>query len=128
MKKYQSFLSENFQFLEVKCSIYLNRCVRNGFFVVFISTNDLNTCLQRISIFAKWQKISFIIHSLIEHTFLFSLRYLDLSENGLTGLPAVSLWTSTMIKELNFNRNKITTVGFTGTLFGIVNTLPVFLV
>ena len=27
MKKYQSFLSENFQFLEVKFSIYLNRCV-----------------------------------------------------------------------------------------------------
>ena len=26
-EKYQSFLSENFQFLEVKCSIYLNRCV-----------------------------------------------------------------------------------------------------
>ena len=27
MKKYQSFLSENFQFLEVKFSIYLNRRV-----------------------------------------------------------------------------------------------------
>ena len=27
MKKYQSFLSENFQFLEVKFPIYLNRCV-----------------------------------------------------------------------------------------------------
>ena len=27
MKKYQSFLSENFQFLEVKFSIYLNRLV-----------------------------------------------------------------------------------------------------
>ena len=26
-EKYQSFLSENFQFLEVKCSIYLNRRV-----------------------------------------------------------------------------------------------------
>ena len=26
-EKYQSFLSENFQFLEVKFSIYLNRCV-----------------------------------------------------------------------------------------------------
>ena len=25
--KYRSFLSENFQFLEVKFSIYLNRCV-----------------------------------------------------------------------------------------------------
>ena len=27
MKKYQGFLSENFQFLEVKFSIYLNRRV-----------------------------------------------------------------------------------------------------
>ena len=27
MKNYQSFLFENFQFLEVKFSIYLNRCV-----------------------------------------------------------------------------------------------------
>ena len=27
MKKYQFFLSENFQFLEVKFSVYLNRCV-----------------------------------------------------------------------------------------------------
>ena len=27
MKKYQSFLSETFQFLEVKFSVYLNRCV-----------------------------------------------------------------------------------------------------
>ena len=26
-EKYQSFLSENFQFLEMKFSIYLNRCV-----------------------------------------------------------------------------------------------------
>ena len=26
-EKYQSFLSEKFQFLEVKFSIYLNRCV-----------------------------------------------------------------------------------------------------
>ena len=29
MKKYQSFLSENFQFLEVKFSIYLNGRVSN---------------------------------------------------------------------------------------------------
>ena len=27
LEKYQYFLSENFQFLEVKFSIYLNRCV-----------------------------------------------------------------------------------------------------
>ena len=27
MKKYQSFLSKNFQFLEVKFSVYLNRRV-----------------------------------------------------------------------------------------------------
>ena len=35
MKKYQSFLSENFQFLEVKFSIYLNRRV----FVMFTELN-----------------------------------------------------------------------------------------
>ena len=30
MKKYQSFLCGNFQFLEVKFSVYLNRCFHNG--------------------------------------------------------------------------------------------------
>ena len=35
MKKYQSFLSENFQFLEMKFSIYLNRHV----FVMGFSTS-----------------------------------------------------------------------------------------
>ena len=34
MKKYQNFLSENFQFLEVIFSIYLNRCV----FVMYLDT------------------------------------------------------------------------------------------
>ena len=34
-EKYQTFLSENFQFLEVKFSIYLNRCV----FVMLIRTH-----------------------------------------------------------------------------------------
>ena len=29
-EKYQSFLSENFHFLEVKISVYLNRCVFFG--------------------------------------------------------------------------------------------------
>ena len=38
MKKYQSFLSENFQFLEVKFSIYLNRRV----FVMFQVKNSDN--------------------------------------------------------------------------------------
>ena len=33
-EKYQSFLSENFLFLEVKISIYLNRCLRNCAFGV----------------------------------------------------------------------------------------------
>ena len=38
MKKYQSFLSENVQFLQVKFSIYLNRRVFvNGIFEVNIS-------------------------------------------------------------------------------------------
>ena len=54
MKKYQSFLSENFQFLEMKFSIYLNRRVfvldysfarkqLSGDFCVFINT--LSECL-----------------------------------------------------------------------------------
>ena len=30
MKNIRIFLSENFQFLEVKFSLYLNRCFRNG--------------------------------------------------------------------------------------------------
>ena len=30
-EKYQEFLSENFQFLEMKFSIYLNKCFRNEF-------------------------------------------------------------------------------------------------
>ena len=38
-EKYQRFLYENFQFLEVKFSIYLNRCVfvmSNNFIPVFL--------------------------------------------------------------------------------------------
>ena len=38
-EKYQSFLSENFQFLEVKFSVYLNRHV----FVMFSSCGGLLT-------------------------------------------------------------------------------------
>ena len=46
MKKYQSFLSENFQFLEVKFSIYLNRHVflmmfRNGIKADFQTIKNL---------------------------------------------------------------------------------------
>ena len=41
---------------------------------------------------------------------LFSLRYLDLSENGISGLPVASLWRSKVVKELIFNRNNISVV------------------
>ena len=40
MKKYQEFLSENFQFLEVKFSIYLNRHV----FVMLLLDECLLSC------------------------------------------------------------------------------------
>ena len=47
MKKYQSFLSENFQSLEVKFSIYLNRrvfvmgpCHANMFFGAYTNRKD----------------------------------------------------------------------------------------
>ena len=40
MKKYQSFLTEKFQFLEVKFSIYLNRNV----FVMMVLLKHNNTC------------------------------------------------------------------------------------
>ena len=42
MKKYQSFLSENFQFLEVKFSIYLNRRV---FVMGTVSHRELTSLL-----------------------------------------------------------------------------------
>ena len=41
MKKYQSFLSKNFQFLEVKFSIYLNRHV-------FVMANWPAMCTERL--------------------------------------------------------------------------------
>ena len=40
----------------------------------------------------------------------FRLRYLDMSENSLTGFPAIPLWESTLVKELLFNRNNIAVV------------------
>ena len=40
-EKYQSFSSENFQFLEVKFSIYLNRRV----FVMYCTFNSLSVSL-----------------------------------------------------------------------------------
>ena len=43
MKKYQSFLSENFQFLEVKFSIYLNRRI-------FVMQRQINTAGLRVCI------------------------------------------------------------------------------
>ena len=42
MNKYQSFLSENFQFLEVKFSIYLNRHV----FVMHVRRCWMNCCAK----------------------------------------------------------------------------------
>ena len=39
-EKYQSFLSENFQFLQVKFSIYLNRRVFIMIFLVLKSKNS----------------------------------------------------------------------------------------
>ena len=45
MKKYQTFLSENFQFLEVKFSIYLNRHV---FVMVIVILPYLYTCAHEI--------------------------------------------------------------------------------
>ena len=47
MKKYQSFLSENFQFLEVKFSIYLNRRV---FVMDWIDSFHTVYCKSPISI------------------------------------------------------------------------------
>ena len=44
MKTYQNFLSENFQFLEVKFSIYLNRrvfvMIRKGVFVAYANNEE----------------------------------------------------------------------------------------
>ena len=41
MKNITVFLSENFQFLEVKFSTYLNRCVFLMFFLIFPRKLDL---------------------------------------------------------------------------------------
>ena len=52
MKRYQSFLSENFQFLEVKFSIYLNRRV----FVMHTYLSYEEKCVLLYSPFciSKW--------------------------------------------------------------------------
>ena len=44
MKKYQKFLSENFQFLVIKFSIYLNRRV----FVMFLGAEKILSRLPQI--------------------------------------------------------------------------------
>ena len=51
-EKYQSFLSENFQFLEVKFSIYLNRRVFVMIFFLFLHKYLMGTqkCLLLMSI------------------------------------------------------------------------------
>ena len=49
MKKYQSFLSKNFQFLEVKYSIYLNRHV-------FVMTS----ADSRRAVVSYWSKVSWV--------------------------------------------------------------------
>ena len=49
-EKYQNFLSKNFQFLEVKCSIYLNRRVFLMFIYLFIYLfiqQDVSSILER---------------------------------------------------------------------------------
>ena len=48
MKKYQRFLSENFQFLEVKFSIYLNRRVFvMGLFVQKPTVNTVDAIIRK---------------------------------------------------------------------------------
>ena len=49
-EKYQSFSSENLQFLEVKFSIYLNRRVFLMLFLIFINDlpDNINSTVHRI--------------------------------------------------------------------------------
>ena len=47
MKKYQSFLSENFQFLEVKFSIYLNRRAFGNGYDRNVQNSPYVTCKQQ---------------------------------------------------------------------------------
>ena len=46
MKKYQSFLSKKFQFLEVKFSLYLNRRVFIIFLAILVKRNKRNTSVK----------------------------------------------------------------------------------
>ena len=48
-EKYQSFLSEHFQFLEVKFSVYLNRRV---FVMIFWGEHYLGDCFKTIHFIA----------------------------------------------------------------------------
>ena len=54
MKKYRSFLSENFQFLEMKRSIYLNRRV----FVMRLATAILKSLLTNVWLKRFYVKIA----------------------------------------------------------------------
>ena len=80
MKKYQSFLSENFQFLEVKFSIYLNRYIfvmnassKTSLMPPYSSTVDIffiherfNKLIYGINMIIKcgiWQPVKFQIVS-----------------------------------------------------------------
>ena len=65
-EKDQSFLSENFQFLEVKFSIYLNRRV----FVIFFTKTPFcyNRCVQILrwkSPFQKFRSESVILYNIL---------------------------------------------------------------
>jgi len=46
------------------------------------------------------------------NTLFYSLRSVDLSENGLLGLPVPSLWKSQLMKEILVAKNKLTKVMF----------------
>ena len=67
-KKYQSFLSENFQFLEVKFSIYWNRRV---FVMYVLSKNKKNTIYPCKPQFF-YIKVGFKGSKLYRHVFVIS--------------------------------------------------------
>ena len=52
MKKYQNFLSEKFQFLVMRVSIYLNRCV-----FVMVIIKDLTALVGQLSQSVDWENV-----------------------------------------------------------------------
>ena len=77
-EKYQSFLSENFQYLKMKFSIYLNRRV----FVMTKEPENINyTCPFEISLSVRIflsQRITFdnkVVPTLLLHCFLLQVYY-----------------------------------------------------